>query len=420
MPRRALVLAGGAALGVGALAITRPSDRGAGGHDSYFTALSASLRQAGIAQPTLVIDRARLAANIAVVKSAIGPGGHSVRVVAKSLPSPKLLHMVMDGVGTGRAMVFNGDTLEQVGAARPDADLLLGKPLPAVAVAAFVQRHAGDERPAAHPQFLVDSAHRLSQIIDIARAHDARIRTNFEIDVGLHRGGFATDPDLAAALDLAATEPRIEVAGLMGYDPQVVKVPFQDRALAAVHRRYAGARAVLHEKRQIDPRALTLNTAGSPTYQLHLDDPNVNELAIGSGFVKPCDFDIATLSAHVPAAFIATPVIKATGQTRIPGLESVTSLLNLWDPNSARSFFIYGGHWLAKPVSPPGLEYNALFGRSSNQEMLTGSTRVALQQDDYVFLRPDQSEAVFMQFGDLAVYDNGAIVERWPTFPISA
>jgi D-serine deaminase-like pyridoxal phosphate-dependent protein len=411
---------GGAALGVGILAMTRPSDHGAGGHDAYFSAVSAALRQAGIAQPTLVIDRARLAANIATVKSAIGPSGHAVRVVAKSLPSPKLLQMVMEGVGTGRAMVFNGDTLGQVGAARPDADLLLGKPLPAVLVAAFVQRHAADDHPAAHPQFLVDSAYRLSQMIDIARAHDARIRTNFEIDVGLHRGGFASDTDLAAALDLAATEPRIEVAGLMGYDPHVVKVPFQDRALAAVHRRYASARAVLHEKRQADPRNLTLNTAGSPTYRLHLDDPNANELAIGSGFVKPCDFDIPTLSAHVPAAFIATPVIKAAGQTRIPGLESVASLLNLWDPNSARSFFIYGGHWLAKPVSPPGLEYNALFGRSSNQEMLTGSSRVALRQDDFVFLRPDQSEAVFLQFGDIAVYEDGVIAERWPTFPISA
>jgi D-serine deaminase-like pyridoxal phosphate-dependent protein len=420
MARRTLFRVGGAAIGVGILALVRPSDHGTGGHDAYFTALSAALRQAGIAQPTLVIDRARLTANIAAVKSAIGPTGHATRVVAKSLPSPKLLQTVMDGVGTNRAMVFNGATLEQVGAARPDADLLLGKPLPAVEVAAFVQRHITDDHPAAHPQFLVDSALRLSQLIDIARAQNAHIRTNFVIDVGLHRGGFSNDTDLAAALDLAATEPRIEPSGLMGYDPHVAKVPFQQQALAEVHHCYANARAVLHEKRQADPRTLTLNTAGSPTYRLHLDDPNANELAIGSGFVKPSDFDIPTLSAHVPAAFIATPVIKATGQTRVPGVEFLAPVLNLWDPNSARSFFIYGGHWLAKPVSPPGLEYNALFGRSSNQELLTGSTRVALQQDDYVFLRPDQSEAVFLQFGDIAVYDNGVIIERWPTFPVSA
>ncbi len=418
MARRTLIGAGGTVM---ALALLKPRDHAEGGHDPYFTRLAAALRQAGIAAPTLVIDRARLAANIAAVKSAITPDRHATRIVAKSLPSPQLLQAVMDGVGTNRAMVFNGATLEQVGATRPEADLLLGKPLPTAEVAAFLRRHRGDTRAAAQPQFLVDSSARLAQLIELATALDTRIRVNFEIDVGLHRGGFTGDQDLAAALDLArGAAGRITPGGLMGYDPQVAKVPFPGSALAAVKARYARARAVLHEKLQADPRSMTYNTAGSPTYRLHLDDTNANELALGSAFVKPGDFEIPTLSTHVAAAFIAPPVIKAVGQTRIPGLEFAAPLLNLWNPNSARAFFIYGGHWLAKPVSPPGLAYNSIFGRSSNQEMLTGSTRVQLQPDDFVFLQPDQSEAVFLQFGDLAVYDNGKITERWPTFPVSA
>jgi D-serine deaminase-like pyridoxal phosphate-dependent protein len=420
MPRRAFIAAGGAAAAVGAMAATRPADHGEGGHDAYFTGLSNALRDAGIANPVMVIDRGRLNANIATVRQAVGGTGHAVRVVAKSLPAPQLLDAVMTGTGTARAMVFNGATLEQVGAARPQADLLLGKPLPAVQVAAFARRHAADESPAAHPQFLADSGERLAQLIDIARATNRALRVNFEIDVGLHRGGFASDQDLAEAVAMAQGEKLIEPSGLMGYDPHVVKMPWQGAALAAVHRRYESSRAVLQEKLQADPRGLTLNTAGSPTYRLHLDDVNANELALGSAFVKPADFDIPSLSTHVPAAFIATPVIKAAGQTRIPGLEFLAPLLNLLDANSARSFFIYGGHWLAKPESPKGLEYSALFGRSSNQELLTGSARVRLKQDDYVFLRPTQSEAVFLQFGDLIVYENGKITDRWPTFPISA
>ena len=420
MPRRIFVSAGAVAVAAGAVAALRPADRGAGGHDAYFSALSAALRDAGIAHPVMVIDRTRLAANIATVKAAIAPTSHALRVVAKSLPSPKLLDEIMNGVGTPRAMVFNGATLEQVGAARPAADLLLGKPLPAAEVAAFVKRHAADENPAAHPQFLADSSTRLQQLIDIARANQRPIRVNFEIDVGLHRGGFATDQDLADAVALAQTEKLIVPSGLMGYDPQVVKVPFQGQALAAVHKRYEASRAVLQQKLQTDPRGLTFNTAGSPTYRLHLDDTNANELAVGSAFVKPGDFEIPTLSAPVPAAFIATPVIKSAGQTRIPGLEFLAPLLNFYDRNSARAFFIYGGHWMAKPISPPGLEYSAIFGRSSNQEMLTGSTKVQLQQDDNVFLRPDQSEAILLQFGDLVIYENGKITDAWPTFPISA
>jgi D-serine deaminase-like pyridoxal phosphate-dependent protein len=90
------------------------------------------------------------------------------------------------------------------------------------------------------------------------------------------------------------------------------------------------------------------------------------------------------------------------------------------DANTERAFFIHGGHWLAKPESPPGLEYSDLFGRSSNQELLMGSASVDLRADDYVFLRPTQSEVVLLQFGDLLVYDGNDIVERWPTFPVSA
>jgi D-serine deaminase-like pyridoxal phosphate-dependent protein len=90
------------------------------------------------------------------------------------------------------------------------------------------------------------------------------------------------------------------------------------------------------------------------------------------------------------------------------------------DANTERAYFIHGGHWLAKPESPPGLQYNDLFGRSSNQELLTGSASVNLKPDDFVFLRPTQSEAVFLQFGDLLVYDGQEIVDRWPTFPVSA
>jgi D-serine deaminase-like pyridoxal phosphate-dependent protein len=94
--------------------------------------------------------------------------------------------------------------------------------------------------------------------------------------------------------------------------------------------------------------------------------------------------------------------------------------MSFWNPNSERAFFIYGGHWLARPVSPPGLEHSPLYGRSSNQELLTGSRSVELEPDDYVFFRPTQSEAVFLQFGDIAIYEDGRIVGMAPTFPVSA
>jgi D-serine deaminase-like pyridoxal phosphate-dependent protein len=164
----------------------------------------------------------------------------------------------------------------------------------------------------------------------------------------------------------------------------------------------------------------TLNTAGSPTYRLHVNDRLANEVAIGSAFVKPKDFDLDTLTHHVPAAFIATPVLKALDPFTLPGIEALGPLLRFFDANTARAFFVHGGRWLAEPESPPGLEYNGLYGRSSNQELLTGSRSVDLKPDDYVFLRPTQSEAVLLQLGDLVVYEAGTVTGRWPTFGISA
>ena len=68
-------------------------------------------------------------------------------------------------------------------------------------------------------------------------------------------------------------------------------------------------------------------------------------------------------------------------------------------------------------LPPPGLQRNAIWGHSTNQDMLNGSAQVELAVGDHVFLRPQQSEFVFLQFGDIAVYEQGRIVDTWPVFP---
>jgi D-serine deaminase-like pyridoxal phosphate-dependent protein len=411
-----MLLAGGA-IAVGAGIALRPGDNGAGGHSPYFAGISAALKRAGVAQPTLVIDRQRLDANIKTVREALAPTKLALRIVTKSLQAPALLQAVMTGTGTDRLMVFNGVMLDEMVRSQPASDVLLGRPLPAMQVDAFLQRHANSPVPAAHPQWLVDSPQRLHQYVAVAQARGAQLRINLEIDVGLHRGGLPDADAVGEILDIARTEKRVEVTGLMGYDAQVVGVPFPQSELAHVKQRYADARAVLGSKLGRDPDRLTLNTAGSPTYMLHLDDKAANEVALGSGFVKPLDFDLDTLSRHVPAAFIAEPVLKALDPARIPTIESLSGLIAAIDPNSRKAFFAYGGYGDAEPVSPPGLEFSSLYG---GRAMLTGSSRVDLKQDDFIFFRPRESEGTFLQFGDLAIYDGGEIVARWPTFPVAA
>jgi D-serine deaminase-like pyridoxal phosphate-dependent protein len=417
--RRALLIGAGAALaGAGALAL-RKRDMG-GSHDAYFADLSRALAEAGLARPTLVVDRGRMLANVDAAKATLAANGLPVRVVVKSLPAFGLLDPIAERLNTERFMVFNGAMLREMIAARPQADLLLGKPLPVREAAEFIAAASSGSAPATRPQWLIDTPDRLAAYIEVARAHGAPLRVNFEIDVGLHRGGLAGADELSAVLAQARAEPLVEVSGLMGYDPHVPKVPNPRGAFERVQDIYRAAVARLTDALGSDAQTLTLNTAGSPTYKLHAAGTVANEVAIGSAFVKPTDFDIDTLTHHEPASFIATPVLKALARTQVPALESLAGVMSFWDPNSERAFFIYGGHWLARPVSPPGLQYSSLYGRSSNQELLTGSRRVELAPDDYVFFRPTQSEAVFLQFGDIAMYEGGRIVEMASTFPISA
>lgn len=375
----------------------------------YFAGLAAALHAAGIGEPALVVDRARLLANVAAARRSADAAGLAVRVVVKSLPAKRLIDEVASALDTRRFMVFNRPMLVEAARLWPDGDFLLGKPLSAAAAAA-----AMDELPAdVSPQWLVDSPERLRSYAEIAAARGRRLRANLEIDVGMHRGGLAGADAVAALLDVAdALGNSVEISGLMGYEPHVVKMPDRGAAFARAVAAFTAARDLLAARRP--GAALTLNMAGSPTYTLHGADSPANEVSIGSSFVQPAGFDDPGLAAHVPAAFIATPALKVLRRADGP-----RALFALMGEAAQAAVFIHGGNWQATPVHPPGLAYSPAYGRSSNQELLVASG-AAPAIDDFVFLRPVQSEAVFLQFGDILVYDGVSVAGRWSTFAVSA
>jgi D-serine deaminase-like pyridoxal phosphate-dependent protein len=425
LTRRAL-LAAAVAVPVTLLAIARPQRRG-GAHDDYFLGLQAALRQAGLFRPTLVVDLARLMHNLHQLKTHL-PANQRFRAVAKSLPSLPLLKLVCDYMRTDRLMLFHQPHLNLVAARMPGAQLLLGKPLPAGAAKRFFAEHRpGPFQPDRQIEWLIDTPARLAEYRELAptAAAGGRLRVNLEIDVGLHRGGFRSAREVAEAIAAIRADPGLEFAGLMGYEAHAARMPEAlgglrgalARAMAFYAECVDAARETLGDA--FDPRALTLNAGGSNTYAYYDESAPCNELAIGSGLVKPADFDTPGLAGHLPASFIATPVLKALDRTEIPGLENMAGPMRTWDPNTARAFYLYGGYWLAEPVSPPGLQRNAIWGHSTNQDLLNGSVDVQLGVGDHVFFRPHQSESVFLQFGDIAVYDSGRITAAWPPFSVT-
>jgi D-serine deaminase-like pyridoxal phosphate-dependent protein len=389
-------------------------------HSSYFADMAGALDRAQLSRPTLVIDKTRLQSNIDVLTSHLG-SDYRYRVVAKSLPSTGLLKDVCRHSGSSSLMVFHQPFLNQVAREMPHCDVLLGKPMPVAAAARFYQQHeVGPFDPSVSLQWLVDTPRRIQQYAELAGQLGTSMRLNLELDVGLHRGGISSDAALVQCLQLIEGSPALELSGFMGYEPHVAKMPGilggPSNAFERAQQAYRHYLQLAETQLGRSLTELTLNGAGSPTYQMYSGQQVANELSAGSALVKPADFDLDSLSDHQPAAFIATPVLKSLPTSRVPGIEGLAAVDAWLNPNRQQAFFIYGGYWKAIPESPAGLRTNPVYGRSTNQEMLNGSASINLQADDWVFLRPSQSEHVFLQFGDIAIYDSGHITGFWSVF----
>lgn len=424
MSRRKVLLGtlGVAAVGAAGAFALRPGDRGAP-YDDYFRALNDELRRNGPMRPCMVIDLDRMDRNIALLTRSLKQGGKHYRIVEKSLPSRGLIEYVAQRSGSKRLMSFHQPFLNIDAQVFPDFDILLGKPLPVQSAALFYRQHKGPFDPARQLQWLIDTPERLQQYLALAQGLGTRLRINIEIDVGLHRGGVADNATLDRMLGTIAANPaQLEFAGFMGYDahvgfgvPKVLGTP--QELLAKAMAIYQGF--VDHARTgypQLWNEHLTLNTGGSPSYRLHEAERVSNEVSTGTALLKPTHYDIETLAEHVPAAFIATPVLKAAGPVAIPALDDKSALFSWWDVNQRQTFYIYGGYWLAEYESPKGLQFNGILGHSANQENVNASPSVGLEVDDHVFLRPAIAEGVLLQFGDLLTLRGGKIQDHWPVY----
>src|SRR5262249_17388650 len=159
----------------------------------------------GLARPTLVVDRERLAHNVGRLKANL-PANKAYRIVSKSLPSLSLIREGRVGTGSDRLMVFDQPFLNFIARDMPDAQGLMGKPVPVIAAKRFFEREKAGAAfdSAKQVQWLVDTHERLAEYRELAQARHALtgspLRVNLEIDVGLHRGGFRTADDVGKAL----------------------------------------------------------------------------------------------------------------------------------------------------------------------------------------------------------------------------
>ncbi|TPJ17229.1 alanine racemase [Mesorhizobium sp. B2-7-2] len=375
---------------------------------AYFAGLSDALMAAEIFRPCLVLDRDRLDSNIALVKQRLAPG-LGVRLVDKSLPCMPLLSHIAKALGTNRFITFHPPVTQAVLDAFPEGDLLYGKPIPVGAAKAALTR--GGAGWWSRVCWLIDTPERLAEYGALAAALDTELRFAFEVDVGLHRGGFR-DP---AEINALRIPKGLLCDGIMAYEAHAPEIPGLFGGVAKALKQASAKAADFGAALDPDQRRI-LNIGGSKTALLH-GGGVANEVSIGSAFVLPKDFDTPGLESFQPAAFIATPILKAL-DPMLPGPPAVSRTLQALGLFPRKGCYLYGGKWMAEPVFPAGMKPNGLIGLSSNQQFMGLPAGTNVKPGAYAFLRPTQSEAVLQHFGAIAVFAGGRIVEFWPVLPM--
>lgn len=384
--------------------------------NGYYQNLSDALRLEQVSRPCLIIDRDRLDQNLSLIRKRLS-GRFRVRISDKSMQSIPLLRYVANHLLTQSFMSFHMTICVQVLKAFPEGTTLFGKPMPADAVGQALRDGVFADNPnnVKRIAWLVDSVQRIEQLGQIARSTSTKLNICLETDVGLHRGGFESPAMMQSALEVLSTWPEISCIGMMGYDSHVTTYPKAlggpKRALADAQKQFKSFVAELQ-----DSQREILNTGGSTTVLSYDRDHPANDVTIGSALVKPTDFDLPGLSELEPAVFIAAPILKVVN-VKAPGLSRWTWLLRATGRIPKRGMYIYGGNWMAYPVHPAGMCRTSIFGQSSNQDFIGLPTGSDARVDDLAFFRPSQSEAVLQQFGDIAVYSEGRIVDWWPVLP---
>lgn len=391
--------------------------------EAYFKNLNSELKNYQRAIPCLLVDLDILDENIRFAQSNLR-ANTNLRIVVKSLPSVELIEYILQKTATNKLMVFHQPFLSDLVNRLDDKkDVLIGKPMPIKTAQYFYNNLPQQDKgfnSYSQIQWLVDTEKRIEEYINLAKNINQKLRLNIEIDVGLHRGGFSSLITLKKGLQLIKENNKyVEFSGFMGYDPHVVKLPriirSQEKASQLANQFYKKCKDVIkNDFPTLWKENLTFNGAGSPTLNLHKSKESpINDISIGSCFVKPSTFDIPSLQEYHPATFIATPVLKRFKNTTIPGIERFKSILNFISSINKQSYFIYGGFWKADYYYPKKIKENDLFGHSTNQTMINSPKNAILKIDDFVFLRPHQSEFVFLQFGEILPVRNRKIQQPW-------
>lgn len=400
--------------------------------ESRFATWNQELRSQAGGRESAFVDLDAIDHNMKLVGNQLG-SRIALRLVAKSLPSIRLLEYMMVTACTNRIMAFSEgmvrDLLCRFGS---DVDILLGRPAAAEAAARIFAtldaQSAGDSNPAYGVRWLVDTPERLTEYRELADQRGNALRIAVEIDVGLRRGGAIDRDALLTMLSIIDDSSHLQFTGFMGYDGHVPFAPEgadPAREFAEVQRRYADfVQAGSEAFPALFEGSPVYNGGGSRTYHLYTDElqTTINEVAMGSAFSYPFHFANLPEQGLRRATFLASPVLKRIDPAEIPFARGLLPAMSQTNPALQVAFYQVAGGFPGERAFPDGLVPNPVMPGSgavnnllSNQAEWLGSREVALQVGDFIFYHAWEGDSV-RWLSRLDVFRNGELVDQWNTF----
>ena len=279
----------------------------------------------------------------------------------------------------------------------------------------------------ASPTLMVDCVEHLDIIESVLGSQASPVRLCIELDAALWAFGGRVkagtlrspvhSPEAAVALaEEIGRREKLELVGLMAYEGQIAGLgdripgrPFRSRAIRSMKKKsraeIASRRAETVAKiREIAPIEF-VNGGGTGSLESTSAGDAVTEVAAGSGFFAPGQFDHYAAFTLRPAAGYALPVVRRPG----PGV--VTAL---------------GGGYLASgpmdpgrmpvPWLPAGLSFEKDEGAGEVQTPLVGDAADSLKIGDNVYLRHAKAGELCERFASLILIEGDEIVDEVPTY----
>ncbi len=341
--------------------------------------------------PALVVDVARLDANIAVMQAACDAAKVRLRAHGKMHKCPAIAQrqIAAGAVGLCCQTIGEAEAFARAGI----GDLLITAPLPRWAVARLVAlaRETGAQLAA-----VVDSAAQIARLDAAAMAAGVTLGALVDVDIDMHRAGAVPRdvPMLAAAL---AGARALRYDGIQAYFGHIQHMSEgRAAALAKATQTLADLRQTLTDGGY--PPA-QISGGGTGTYALDLNGGIYTELQCGSYALMDAEYlDCGGPVGDwpfAPALFLAATVVSAQHASHVT-IDAGLKALSADVPPRIAAGGVQGSHYRSM-----GDEHGAVVGRGARME------------GDLVWLQPGHCDPTINLHDALwAVQDDGA-VERW-------